>query len=77
MNNENMTNYSIKGNKMNTFITLHDNINNDFCHFVVEVNNTVQLYARLRVLMAQYAVIQGVNPENITSQITSPLLLAA
>ena len=62
---------------MNTFITLHDNINNDFAHFVVEVHNTTQLYARLKVLMTQYAAIQGINPANVTSQITSPLVLAA
>lgn len=61
---------------MNTFITLHDNINNDFAHFVVEVHNQTQLYARLRVLMAQYAVIQGIEPANVTSQITSPLIAA-
>ena len=59
-----------------TTITITNNLTGQVFYFYVEVINQTQLYARLRVLMAQLAVIENVNPANLSHTITSPLIAA-
>lgn len=59
-----------------TTITITNNITGQRFHFYVEVVNHTQMYNRLRVLMAQLAVIENVNPANLSHTINSPLLAA-
>ena len=44
--------------------------------YQVQVNNNVQFYSRLNVLMEQLAMIEDVSPANISHNITAVLLAA-
>lgn len=59
-----------------TYITITNNLTGQEFHYYVEVVNYTQMYSRLRVIMRQLAIIEHINPANLSYNIESPLLAA-